>query len=91
MHEERDNFKEKSPIFSVTDKLTRKLQSELNPAFSISPALFCRSFKSIFSHNPFSFYCLRTLSDNYQGWGYRLKYQARLGLSQNESRNRKEG
>ena len=42
----------------------------LKPLLSIPSALFCAFAQFTFTRKPFSFYGLRTFSDNDRGWGY---------------------
>ncbi len=61
---------QQTPAFPATrDSNLRKVR-KLTPLFSISSALFCVFAQLTFPPNPFVFYRLRTLLDNYRGWGY---------------------
>jgi hypothetical protein len=69
MSTDLNNLAKRTPMFSSTYKLARKIKSELNPLFSISSAQFCAFAQFTFPPNPFIIYCLRTFSDNYRGVG----------------------
>ncbi len=63
---------QKCPIlgFSTpTRKVILRKVRKLTPLFSISSARFGAFAQLTFPRNPFSFYSLRTFSDNYGGWG----------------------
>ncbi len=69
MNVEQDNSAKQSPMLSSTYKLAPKLQSDLNPLFSISSAHSCAVSGLTFLFNSIVFYRLRTSRDDYGGWG----------------------
>ncbi len=71
----------RTPIFSNTYKIAQKVRSKLTSLFSTPSALLRTLRKLIFPPNPFVLCRLRTLSDNYRGWGVSSHLSKHLSLS----------
>src|SRR5277367_6641964 len=66
----RAHLRKLTPVFPTTCNSDTQNNSDLNPVFSISSALFCAFVHPIFPRNPLVFYQICTLSKKHRGWGY---------------------